>query len=55
MKKRLIMIVTMAAIISVWTMGIALAEKMPKGIELGDTVHARITEAVAISIETPEG
>ena len=38
MKKRLTLIVTMAAIISVWTMSIAMAEKMPEGIELGDTI-----------------
>jgi hypothetical protein len=47
MKKRLLMIVTMATIISVWTMGIAMAEKMPKGIELGETV-VMAAEVVAI-------
>ena len=47
MKKRLTLIVTMAAIISVWTMSIAMAEKMPKGIELGDTI-VMTAEVVAI-------
>jgi hypothetical protein len=38
MKKRLTIIVTMATIISVWTMSMAMAEKMPEGVELGDDV-----------------
>jgi hypothetical protein len=47
MKKRLTIIITMAVIISVWTMSIAMAEKMPKGVEIGETVVIT-AEVVAI-------
>jgi hypothetical protein len=47
MKKRLIIILTMAAIISVWTMSIAMAEKMPENVEIGDAVVIT-AEVVAI-------
>jgi hypothetical protein len=61
MKKRLTIILTMAAIISVWTMSIAMAEKMPEGVEIGDAV-VMTAEVVAIdkaartlTLKGPEG
>jgi hypothetical protein len=47
MKKRLMIIAMMVAIISVWTISIVMAEKMPKGVEFDDTVVIT-AEVVAI-------
>jgi len=47
MNKRLTIILMIASILLVWTISISMAEKMPEGIEIGDSVSIT-AEVVAI-------